>query len=88
MIAAVSRACASVIVVAKLFQLFQPMGGRGAITPAAASPAAVVRGAAAAVFVVASAATPAAVAPTSACRRFIRVMVTFYALPCNPVLPS
>ncbi|MDR6788282.1 hypothetical protein J2Y58_001640 [Sphingomonas sp. BE138] len=33
MIAAVSRACASVIVVAKLFQLFHPIGGRGARSP-------------------------------------------------------
>ena len=33
MIAAISRDCASSIVVAKLFQLFQPIGGRGASTP-------------------------------------------------------
>ena len=30
MMAAVSSACASLIVVAKLFQLFQPIGGVGA----------------------------------------------------------
>jgi len=49
MIRAVSRACASVIVVAKLFQLFQPIGGRRAskafadaarVPPRAGTPAA------------------------------------------------
>jgi hypothetical protein len=33
MIEAISRDCTSLIVVAKLFQLFQPIGGRGASTP-------------------------------------------------------